>query len=78
MNTMKPAMCVCVSMGVCVFMGVLCQARCVVVPLCVCVCVYICVHMKERGYMYISGAHFHLDCNRTDVLDNTNSIGHLS
>ena len=25
-----------------------------------------------------SGAHFHLDCNRTNVLDNTNSIGHLS
>ena len=25
-----------------------------------------------------AGAHFHLDCNRTNVLDNTNSIGHLS
>ena len=25
-----------------------------------------------------TGAHFHLDCNRTNVLDNTNSIGHLS
>ena len=25
-----------------------------------------------------SGAHFHLDWNRTNVLDNTNSIGHLS
>ena len=24
------------------------------------------------------GAHFHLDWNRTNVLDNTNSIGHLS
>ena len=24
-----------------------------------------------------TGAHFHLDCNRTNVLDNTNSIGHL-
>ena len=24
------------------------------------------------------GAHFHLDCNRTNVLDNTNSIGHLT
>ena len=26
----------------------------------------------------VSGAHFQLDCNRTNVLDNTNSIGHLS
>ena len=25
-----------------------------------------------------TGAHFHLDCNRTNVLDTTNSIGHLS
>ena len=25
-----------------------------------------------------AGAHFQLDCNRTNVLDNTNSIGHLS
>ena len=25
-----------------------------------------------------TGTHFHLDCNRTNVLDNTNSIGHLS
>ena len=32
----------------------------------------------NKGKTHISGAHFHLDCNRTNVLDNTNSIGHLS
>ena len=25
-----------------------------------------------------AGAHFHLDCYRTNVLDNTNSVEHLS
>ena len=29
-------------------------------------------------YTWTAGAHFHLDWNRTNILDNTNSIGHLS
>ena len=30
------------------------------------------------AYFVCAGAHFHLDCNKTNVLDKTNSIGHLS
>ena len=33
---------------------------------------------KCQLWSTLPGAHFHLDCNRTNVLDNANSIGHLS
>ena len=33
---------------------------------------------QKKKNLKIAGAHFHLDWNRTNVLDNTNSIGHLS